>query len=80
MTAIAADAAADTQTFFISRAGADADLASLIGAILEGAGHRVILQQWDFANANFMERMHTALCRSIIAETLFCHGRVGARP
>jgi hypothetical protein len=47
--------------FFISRAGADADFAAVIGTILEGEGYRVILQQWDFANTNFMERMQTAL-------------------
>ena len=47
--------------FFISRAGADADIAGVIGRILEEAGHRIVLQQWDFANRNFMERMHRAL-------------------
>lgn len=47
--------------FFISRAGADAAFADEIGRILEDAGNRVELQQWDFANRNFMERMHTAL-------------------
>jgi TIR domain len=47
--------------FFISRAGADALFAEEIGQILETAGHRVVLQQWDFANRNFMERMHAAL-------------------
>ncbi len=52
------DKAAD---FFISRSGADADFAAVIGQILEDAGHRVILQQWDFANRNFMERMHASL-------------------
>ena len=41
--------------FFISRAGTDAHFAAVIGSILEGAGNRVILQQWDFANRNFME-------------------------
>jgi tetratricopeptide (TPR) repeat protein len=46
---------------FISRAGADADFAAVIGKILESAGHTVVLQQWDFANRNFMERMHAAL-------------------
>lgn len=46
---------------FISRAGADADFAALVGAILENAGYTVILQQWDFANRNFIERMHAAL-------------------
>jgi tetratricopeptide (TPR) repeat protein len=55
---MAADA---VQTFFISRAGADADFAAQIGHILEDAGHRVILQQWDFANRNFMEAMQAAL-------------------
>ena len=47
--------------FFVSRAGADAPFADAIGRILEDAGHRVVLQQWDFANRNFMDRMHTAL-------------------
>jgi hypothetical protein len=47
--------------FFISRAGADAGIASVIGRILEQAGHRVVLQQWDFANRNFMDKMHEAL-------------------
>jgi hypothetical protein len=63
MTAIAPDAAAGVEKadFFISRAGANADISAVIGKILEDAGHRVILQQWDFANANFMERMHAAL-------------------
>jgi tetratricopeptide (TPR) repeat protein len=46
---------------FISRAGADADFAAAIGGILQAAGHTVVLQQWDFANRNFMERMHAAL-------------------
>ncbi len=46
---------------FISRAGADAALAAVIGEILEKAGHTVVLQQWDFANRNFVERMHAAL-------------------
>ncbi len=46
---------------FVSRAGADADFGTVIGEILESAGHKVVLQQWDFANRNFMERMHAAL-------------------
>lgn len=46
---------------FVSRAGADADFAAVVGDILESAGHAVVLQQWDFANRNFMERMHAAL-------------------
>ncbi|HEY6324980.1 MAG TPA: FxSxx-COOH system tetratricopeptide repeat protein [Candidatus Cybelea sp.] len=46
---------------FVSRAGEDADFAAVIGKILESAGHSVVLQQWDFANRNFMERMHAAL-------------------
>jgi TIR domain-containing protein len=47
--------------FFVSRAGADAPFAEAIGHIIENAGHRVVLQQWDFANRNFMEQMHAAL-------------------
>ncbi len=50
--------------FFISRAGADKALAAVIGAILEAAGHSVILQDWDFPDSNFIERMHDALIRA----------------
>ncbi len=49
------------QRLFISRAGADAPFAAEIGRVLEEAGYDVTLQQWDFANRNFMERMHAAL-------------------
>ena len=41
--------------FFISRAGADKAFAAVIGRILEDAGHRVILQDWDFPDKNFIE-------------------------
>jgi hypothetical protein len=50
--------------FFISRAGAhpaDVAMAAKVGAIIEADGHRVVLQQWDFRNRNFMERMDAAL-------------------
>ncbi|HEY6324969.1 MAG TPA: toll/interleukin-1 receptor domain-containing protein [Candidatus Cybelea sp.] len=47
--------------FFISRASADGAFAAVVGEILADAGHDVVLQQWDFANRNFMERMHAAL-------------------
>jgi len=50
--------------FFISRAGADKAFAAVIGRILEDAGHRVILQDWDFPHKNFIERMHDALIRA----------------
>ena len=49
------------KALFISRAGADADFAAVIGELLQAAGYAVVLQQWDFANRNFMERMHAAL-------------------
>jgi tetratricopeptide (TPR) repeat protein len=50
--------------FFISRAGAhpaDVAMAAKVGQLIEAEGHRVVLQQWDFANRNFMERMDAAL-------------------
>jgi tetratricopeptide (TPR) repeat protein len=48
--------------FFISRAGKDAKFAEKIGRILEVHGsYKVILQQWDFYNSNFMDRMDAAL-------------------
>lgn len=50
-----------SQTFFISRAGADAELAAKIAGILEDAGDQVTLSQWDFTNRNFIERMHSTL-------------------
>jgi hypothetical protein len=53
--------ASTDKQLFISRAGADAPFSAEIGLILEEAGYGVVLQQWDFSNANFMERMHTAL-------------------
>jgi hypothetical protein len=62
MAADSGAASAQSADFFISRAGADADLAAQIGHILEGAGYRVILQQWDFGHKNFMGEMHAALC------------------
>jgi tetratricopeptide (TPR) repeat protein len=46
---------------FISRAGADAAMAAVIGRILEEAGYSVILQQWDFANRSFINEMHEAV-------------------
>ena len=47
--------------FFISRAGADLLFADKIGRIIEDAGYKVELQQWDFNNRNFMERIDAAL-------------------
>ena len=59
------DGAAQGPTaFFISRAGknpVDVAMAAKIDAILRADGHRTVLQQFDFANRNFMERMDTAL-------------------
>jgi len=48
--------------FFLSRAGPDAAIAEAIAHILEAAGRTVIIQDWDFKNRAFMERMHAALC------------------
>lgn len=48
---------------FISRAGADLAISADIGAVLEAAGYKVILQQWDFQNRSFIEAMHDALSR-----------------
>jgi hypothetical protein len=47
--------------FFISRAGADSEIAAEIGGILKAAGYDVILQQWDFLNRSFIQKMHDAL-------------------
>jgi tetratricopeptide (TPR) repeat protein len=50
--------------FFISRAGrhpADVEMAAKIGQVLEAAYHRVVLQQWDFADHYFIEGMDAAL-------------------
>jgi hypothetical protein len=58
---LASSTVAKRPDFFISRAGADAPFAAEVAHVLEDAGHAVVLQQWDFANRNFMERMHAAL-------------------
>src|ERR1043166_3044793 len=50
--------------FFISRAGAQANIAKTIGSFLEQAGYSTILQDWDFQDKNIIERMHDALKRS----------------
>ncbi len=49
------------KTLFLSRAGEDSAIAAQIGTILEAAGYRVVLQQWDFANRSFMDAMHSTL-------------------
>jgi tetratricopeptide (TPR) repeat protein len=49
------------KAIFISRAGADQVTAAVIGRILKSAGYVVTLQQWDFARANFMKKIHDAL-------------------
>ena len=53
------------RTLFISRAGADAGLAAEIGEVLEAHGYTVILQQWDFPNSNFVDRMHRSLANGV---------------
>ncbi len=64
MHGAAAMADAAKVDFFISRAGADKAIAAQIGQILQAAGYSVILQDWDFADRNFVERMHDALIRA----------------
>ncbi len=56
------DATDRPSEFFLSRAGPDAAVAETIAHILEAAGRTVIIQDWDFKNRAFMERMHTTLC------------------
>jgi hypothetical protein len=51
----------EKRIFLFPGPGTDAQFAAEIGSILEDAGNRVILQQWDFANRNFVEGMHAAL-------------------
>ncbi len=55
------DEAGQEPEFFVSRAGPDAAIAQRIAHILEDAGRRVVIQDWDFKNRAFMERMHAAL-------------------
>ena len=55
------DGAGQEPEFFVSRAGPDAGAAQRIAHILEDAGRRVVIQDWDFKNRTFMDRMHTAL-------------------
>jgi hypothetical protein len=60
--AIASEGAeAKARLFFISRAGPDNAIAQRVAHILEDAGRRVLIQDWDFKNRAFMERMHAAL-------------------
>jgi hypothetical protein len=43
--------------FFISRAGADKDVAVLVDKVLRDAGHTTFVQDNDFGHASFMARM-----------------------
>ena len=62
-----AEPAGPPPDFFVSRAGDDKRLAQAIASIIEdarrpdGTPYRVVIQDWDFANHNFMERMDWAL-------------------
>jgi hypothetical protein len=50
-----------TAVFFISYAGVDVAWAEWIAWQLEAAGHKTILQAWDFrAGAHFVDEMHRA--------------------
>lgn len=51
----------ETWDFFVSRAGPDAAFSSEIARILAADGLRVLVQEQDFANHSFMERMHAGL-------------------
>ncbi len=55
------DAAPARPDFFISRAGPDKVIAVWVGAVLEQAGYRVVIQDRDFANKNFLDQMDAAL-------------------
>ena len=48
---------ADKREFFISRAGADKDVALVINAILRDAGYETFIQDHDFGHTSFMARM-----------------------
>lgn len=48
-------------TVFVSRAAADAEFAMEVCRVLEEAGHRVVLQDRDFDNRNFIDAMDEAL-------------------
>ena len=65
--------------FFISRAGAEAPFTAEVGRILEDAGHSVVLQQWDFANRNFMERTRTCQTNTSRATIARRNGRTRSR-
>jgi hypothetical protein len=47
--------------FFISRTGADADAAKEVGRVLEADGWRVLIQDRDFANKSFLDKMDKGL-------------------
>lgn len=55
------DPSGETWDFFVSRAGPDAAFSSEIARILASEGCRVLVQEQDFANRSFMERMHAGL-------------------
>jgi hypothetical protein len=64
---------ASNRTIFISRAGADKDLAVRIAAILEGTGYKTVLQDKDFGHTSFMAKMHDALASDARVAALLSH-------
>jgi predicted ATPase len=49
------------RTIFVSRAGADQAVALEVGRVLEDLGYVVVLQDWDFRGANFVDSVHAGL-------------------
>jgi predicted ATPase len=49
------------QTIFISRAGADSEMAVRVAETVRAMGFAVVFQDGDFANRNFIESMHAAI-------------------
>lgn len=51
--------------FFLSRAGADANIALAVANILENEGYQTFIQDYDIKNRNFLSAMHDALSGSV---------------
>lgn len=64
---------ASQRTIFISRAGAQKDIAIRVAAILRNAGYTTVLQDEDFGHTSFMAKMHDTLASGARVAALLSH-------
>ena len=73
MTALGGEVPDIQADFFISRTGADADMADLIADVVREAGRTPFYQNANFGHADFMRRMEQAYASGARMIALLSH-------